>query len=285
MNKFIRKISGNNLFKSLTWFDFMTFGILSLIILSASLFFYRKGEFVTIRVKVTDQNVLYAWNNPQNWYANRFQVGYIEKNTLGEVISEIIGVDSFNVESKNKAVYLDLRVKAVYDSRTKLYSARGKQLVFGTPVRFNFSEITFDGIVVEFPNSEFQKDLNVKNSKVSALVRGFKTDGKLIESVEPQVLEKLRVGDKIVSSNGTVLVEIIDVKTYPAQRTIQNERGDLLLRYDPIYKDALITLNFLTKEFNGESYIFDDIPLRVGDEIPLVFKDLVVEPVIVDILP
>jgi len=266
--------------KKLTYFDIALIILLATLFLGFFFFFYRKAEYVNILVKVTDQEVLYARTLPAVWYANQFVVGDIERDALGRVISEIVGIERFNVKSDKKAVYLDLRVRATYDTRTKLYSARGRPLIFGTPVRFNFSKVTFDGIVTEFPNSEAQGDLEVTNTKMTALLRGIKP-----KETEPAVLEAVKVGDKIYDSNGNVLAEVLDLEIRPAERVTQTSWGELLLRYDPLYKDALFTLNVRTKILDNEAFMFDNLPLKIGEEVPLNFEDVSLFPVIIEILP
>lgn len=268
--------------KKLTYFDIGIIAIVVALGLGFFSFFYRKAEYVNIRVKVTDQDVLYVRTQPATWYANRFEVGDVERGALGREISRIVGVETFNVTSRRKAVYLNLRVRATYDTRTKLYSARGKPLIFGTPVRFNFSKVTFDGIVTDFPNSEYQKNLQVKETKVVALSRGFKP-----EEIpgEPLIFESVKRGDKVVDSNGNILAEVLDVVIRPAERVTQTDRGELLLRRDPLYKDSLFTLKIRTKIFDNEPFMFDNIPLKIGEVVPLNFAHVSLFPVIIEIIP
>jgi len=268
------------LLRKISVFDFVLLCIGVFLFFGFFFFFYRKAEYVNIRVKVTDQDVLYAKTQPETWYANRFEAGDVERDTLGRVISEIVGVERFNVKSNLKAVYLDLKVRATYDTRTKLYSARGKPLIFGTPVRFNFSTITFDGIVTEFPNSEYQKNLRVENMKVVVLQRGIQPDR---STVEPTTIQSIKKGDKIYNSRGEVLAEVLEVKIRQAERTVETDRGELLLRYDPIYKDGIYTLNIRTRVFNDELFVFDNIPVKLGEVLPLNFPDVSLFPVIVEI--
>ena len=269
------------LLQSLTYFDIGVILVLALLSIAFFSFFYRKAEYVNIRVKVTDKEVLYAWSQPQNWYAERFEIGDVEKDALGRVISEIVGIERFNVDSQRKAVYLDLKVRAVYDSRSKLYSARGKKLNFGTPIRFDFSKITFDGIVTEFPNSEYQKNLVIRDLKVVAKLRGISQNSAW--TVEPEVVESIKKGDIIKDSNRVVLAEVLDSKVMPAEHITQTDRGELMLRYDPVFKDGIFTLRIRTKFYNGEPYVFDNVPLRIGEGLPLNFGHTSVFPVIVDI--
>jgi len=269
-----------NFFKNLTWFDYSMLFIVFTLFSISFIFFYRKGEQITIRVKVTDQEILYAENYPQNWFANRFKVGDVEKDALGRVVSEVVNVETFSIDNKRKAVYLDLAVKATYDSRSKLYSTKGKSLVFGVPLRFNLSGIVFDAIITEFPDSKYQENLEITDKIATVIIRGAEEAKK---AVEPRVVGSLKKGDRIVDSNGNVLAEITDVKITPAERVVRTDRGDLLLRLDPLYKDALVTLKVRTKIFNNEEYIFDDFPLRVGELLPLSFNQVFVESTIVEI--
>lgn len=271
------------LLRKISVFDFVLLCIGVFLFFGFFFFFYRKAEYVNIRVKVTDQDVLYAKTQPETWYANRFEVGDVERDTLGRVISEIVGVERFNVTSRLKAVYLDLKVRATYDTRTKLYSARGKPLIFGTPVRFNFSTITFDGIVTEFPKSEYQKNLRVENMKVVVLQRWIRTDGVTGVTVEPTTIQSIKKGDKIYNSRGEVLAEVLEVKIRQAERTVETDKGELLLRYDPIYKDGIYTLNIRARVFNDEPFVFDNIPVKLGEVLPLNFPDVSLFPVIVEI--
>jgi len=271
------------LLRKISVFDFVLLCIGVFLFFGFFFFFYRKAEYVNIRVKVTDQDVLYAKTQPETWYANRFEVGDVERDTLGRVISEIVGVERFNVTSRLKAVYLDLKVRATYDTRTKLYSARGKPLIFGTPVRFNFSTITFDGIVTEFPKSEYQKNLRVENMKVVVLQRWIRPDGVTGVTVEPTTIQSIKKGDKIYNSSGEVLAEVLEVKIRQAERTVETDKGELLLRYDPIYKDGIYTLNIRARVFNDEPFVFDNIPVKLGEVLPLNFPDVSLFPVIVEI--
>jgi hypothetical protein len=236
-------------------------------------FFYRKSEFITIRVKVTDQDVLYAATVPQNWYAERFEVGDVELDAAGRKIAEITNVYRYNVGADKQAVYLDLSVKATYDTRSKTYSARGKTIRFGAPMRFNLSKITFDGLVTEFPGSDQNQTVETGSVTIKVLGRG----------VEPYLATSFAVGDTMLDSNNTILAEITRVEIVPAERVTSNTAGDLLLRRDPLYKDVYIEVKLKTKTVNGVTYIFDDIPLKIGETVGINLKQVSLAPQIVEI--
>lgn len=268
-----------NILKKITNFDKIVISVFVILLLVIFSFFYRKSEYVDIRVRVTDQDILYSLNNPQNWYANRFSKGDVERDILGKVMAEIKNVEIYSVDNFTKATYLDITVKATYDTRTKLYSARGKKLVFGTPVRFSLSGVSFDGVVTEPPNSEFHKDEVVSKRKINVLVRGVNEDGR--EFIEPQVLASLKVGDQINDSQGNTKAKIDKITLTPAERVVQDDKANLFLRYDPLYKDAHIVLEVVAKNRGGDSYIFNDFPLRLGSKVALAFGKTFVQAVIV----
>lgn len=246
----------------ITFFDIGLGAIILLLALSGYFFFKRDVEYITIRVKVTDREILYANTQPADWYASRFEIGDAERDALGRTIAEIVNVESFSVGTNKKAVYVDLRIKAVYDKRAKTYSSRGKTVAFGTTMRFYLSKVTFDGIVTEFPHSESQRNYRVTTSTVTVVARGL----------EPAVAAGIKKGDKIQDSNGTLIADVLEVNVKPAERITTTVNGDLLLRFDPLYKDLLLTVAMRTKLFHGEAYVFDNVPLKVGVAIPLSFK-------------
>lgn len=262
------------IFKKLSLFDIALISLVVILLLGFFFFFFRRPRYIQVRVKVTDQDVLYASTQPQTWYANRFEVGDVERDALGRIITEITGLESFNVSSVHKAVYLDLRLRATYDTRTNLYSVKGKNLVFGTPLRFNFSKIIFDGIVTEFPGSEHLKDYKVGTAEVMVHAG----------SIEPWIATAVKKGDKIYDSNGVLLAEVMETVVTPALVVTTDDRGDLLIRYDPIAKDLLMKVKIKSITWKGERFVFDNWPLKVSEQLPLNFEHISISPVIIEIV-
>lgn len=260
----------------ITYFDFF-FGIVFLVaIIVIFLLFYRKTEYVNIRVKITDQDVLYAYTDAQTWYANRFEAGDKEMDELGGVISQVTSVETFNTSINTKAVYLNMRIKAVYDKRTKLYSAKGINLVFGNTIKFNFPNVAFNALITESPSTINQNGLTIEERRITVLIRGP-------DNVEPKLLEKIKKGDTITDSNGNTLAKVEDITLRPGQRITQTSRGDLLLKQDPYFKDAIINLSVRVKKYKGDSFIFDTTPLKLGSAVPLNFSYETIFPIIIDI--
>ena len=260
-------------------------------------FFYRETEKITIRVKVTDRDVIYARTQPLSWFANRFQVGDVEKDSLGRISAEIINVESFETSKPDesglsyfsnfstitrKVVYVDILTKAVYDSRTQTHSIKGANLAFGAPVRFNFSNIQFDGIVTEVNNNQ---DLyETKTVKVESKLLQPSREYSDIYGVLPEIANAVKVGDKILDSNANVLARIEEVKVTPAKRTVITDSGQAREILDPVLRDVTYTIHLRTKVFQNEYYVFDDIPVKIGSVLPLNFHHISVFPTITKLL-
>jgi hypothetical protein len=283
--KLIKKIK-----KNIHVLDIVIGAFFIIIAISLLLLFHRKNEYVDIRVRVTDQDVLYANNNPRTWYANQFEVGDVERDELGGIVGKITGVETFNISEDSKVVYLDISLRAVYNKRSQLYSAQGTNLIFGNTLRLNFSKTFFNSLITEAPDRSNQNDYSEEQKTIVVIERGVTngndTDVNSLQSqanIEPQVLSKIKSGDVITDSNGRVLAEVKDIVITPALRITQNDRGDLLSKLDPYYKDATITLNILVKKYKSDEFIFDIIPLKIGSKVPLNFSYESIWPTLIEV--
>ena len=242
--------------------------ILILITLSVGMgfyfFFYRQSQTITVSVQVTDQDVLYTQTQPRTFYASMFQVGDTEYDALGKPVAVITRVDSFDADATHKTVFLRLTVKSTYDSRTKSYYLRGQKIVYGAPIQFTLSKIIFNGIVIDFPNLTAQKDIKIGSAVVTILSR----------VIEPTIATSVVPGDQIIDSNRTVLAQVIDNTVLPAEKVTLTSSGDLLLRYDPLYKDSILTVRLRTTTVGDNTFVFYTIPLKIGQVLPLQFHNV-----------
>jgi hypothetical protein len=260
--------------------------IIAILIASLGLlfFFFRSGQTITIRVKVTDKDVLYSKNNPSPWFAERFQEGDVEYDSLGKVISKILRVDKLDMSESQynlqENVYLTIQTKATYDTRTKSYSLKNQKLVFGSPVRFIFSKVQFDGIVTdveEIPHFYTSKTLTVDASFRDASRSYADTYG-----VPDYIASALKEGDEIRDSNGEVIVKILKINKGPARRTITNGR-QIINAFDPNLYDVSYTLQIKTKLIDQQPYYSDTIPIKIGNVLHLNFNNVYVWPTITKI--
>ena len=271
--------------KPLTLVDYLGIGVITVLSLALFFFFLRKTVLVDIRVKVTNQDVLYAYTNPGFLYADRFFVGDVERDALGRVTAKIKKVRKYNQEKSSKVVYLDLLVRAAYDKKAGLYYVKGKPLIFGSPIRFNFSTVIFDGLVTELPEPYRKSFYETSEYTVVVLIKGVTTsvnsEGVLISgTVEPEVIQSRKRGDKITDSDSQSLVEVLENTITPSTHLITNGRGQAVSVNDPKYVDGLITLKVQAKVAGDEVYVLDDISLKINQTLPLIFNHVSIYPTI-----
>ena len=126
-----------------------------------------------------------------------------------------------------------------------------------------------------------QKNDDAKYVTVVARDRGIDTI--LDKTVEPEVYQSIKKGDRIYNSNKTLLAEVLEVSLVPAVRVTQTNMGILTLQQDPLYNNIVLTLSVRTNTINGELYMFDTQPLKIGERIPLNFSHALIAPVIIKI--
>ena len=259
--------------KKINPFDMFMIIVSISILVGFFFFFYRRAEYITIRVKVTNQEVLYATMLPKNSYARHFSKGDVERDAVGRIITEVLDVESYPVNQENHVVYLSLKVRSTYDTRTQTYSARGKTLMYGTPIRFNLNSVTFDGFVTQVPNTSVSHKKKVM--RVQAVSR----------YMEPSISEAVKAGDTIINSRNEVLIKITNVRIEPAMQITTNVSGDLLERKNPYFKDIYVDMEVLVDEFNNNDIIMlDEIKFQVGAVIPFSNNDYTIYPMIEKIL-
>lgn len=256
------------------------------IILLGFFYLYFKREIVSImiRVRVVEDSVAYGGTLANDQSATAFVVGDTEKDELGRTISEITRVDSYRMTPDQEAIYLDIKTQATYSPRKGTYTLRGEDISYGQILPFSFSKAQFRGVIVDVPG--LQGALHIKNgtSLVKAQYTQDLIDPSYGEGVPEFVATALKQGDLITNSRGEVLAKILDVTITPAKRTVETAVGQVLIVDDPELKDVYYTIQLSTKRVNGNTYMFDYIPVSIGEKIPLYTSKITVWPTITEIL-
>lgn len=265
-------------------FHFIDLLVLSIGIFAVAgfyIFFKRTVDFIPIRLKITDENALYAESSPGNEYALAFKEGDEERDELGQVVSKIIEVDSYATGDKSRVVYVTVLVKAVYNPRKGVYTLNGKKIVFGQSIILNFSKVFVKGLVVDFPG--YMDDLNVekKTIKVKAKIRDESRSFSDTYGIPDYYFKPLKVGDSIFLDKETG-VKITQISAKPADRVVVSGYRAVSIK-DPVLFDVTIDLEMNVKKIKGVYYIFDFIPIKVGSVIPLSFPEVNIYPTITEI--
>lgn len=254
-----------------------------IVVLSAGYFmFKRKVEPIIMRVKITDDNALYAKTLPGEEFANSFIVGDTEKDEAGRVVSEITSVDAYKVKSDQTVVYLNIKTNAVYNPNNNTYTIQGKNVAFGETFLFSLSKVKFRGLVVDFPGFRDQGVVKQTKTIVLAQLRDSSRFYSDTYGVAPYLANAVKKNDAVTNSKREVLLKVLDVSVKPAMRTITNN-ARTYQALDPELKDVFYTIELTTKQLNGQVYMFDYQPVIIGALVPINLPTVSVFPTIIEI--
>ena len=76
-------------------------------------------------------------------------------------------------------------------------------------------------------------------------------------------------GDMVKDDQGNIIVKIIDKKVENAKRLVITSDGRSVIQTNPLRRDVYLTLEVNAIKIGDRYYIFDDVPLLVGEKIPI----------------
>lgn len=268
-------------FTKIQLFDIL---VVSLAIILGVTFFVlsiRKGTYLTITVKVGDENI--SWPSPGTppWYLSQLTKGMVEKDLLGKTQVEIINIFYYPIEPNKKVAFLTLKIKAIYSKTTSSYVFNSKPVVVGNTIRVKPGNILIEGIITHIEGikeKRVEKKLKVETRVVNDSPAYPNTSG-----IYPFLVEAVHVGDEIKDPNGKTIIKILEKKVENAQRIVVTDSGKTFLVSDPLKKDLYLTLEVNATKFAEDYFIFDTTGLVVGSVIPLQFKNVILWPTITKI--
>jgi len=273
--------------KSIDLFDAVL--IFSIVLIGGFLafFFLKRAKYVEVEVKITNQNILYAKDNPPSWFTEYFKPGIIAKDSLGRKRAEIKKVFRYDTKPEQKAIYLTLEVKTDYTKGEDKYSYEGKPLIIGAPILLEFPNILAEGLVTRMQDG--QDNRQTKEMLIETQLLFYEENAQSTHGVLPFIPEAIRVGDEVGDSLGNTLISIIDKRVESAKRTVVDAFGNVFIRQDPLRKDVYLTLKLKVYEVKNsinekEYYLFDDVRVKVGNIIPLHLNDISIYPTVTKII-
>lgn len=256
------------LYTKITVFDWVFIGLALLAVLGFYLFFRRDVVTIAVTFKVANDNVFFPAEPPRDEYALGYMVGDSEKDELGRTEAQIVSIESYKTGPNGQVVYLTIKLKALYNPRTKQYSLKGKNIIFGEYFDFSFQKAHIRALVVDFPG--FRDPSTIKKTKtiVKTQIRDSSRSFSDTYGIPDYVANAISVGDTVKDSKGNVLAKILDMQVLPAKRMVVSNTGQPFMVNDPYLKDVYCTIELSTQEIGGYVYMFDYLVVAVGNYIP-----------------
>lgn len=260
------------LIRSLKSFKFGLFEIIVLcffilLALSAYFFLFRTRKELTVIVKTSEESIIrHPWENDillnsTIWLNNLFHPGMKEKDTLGKPVAELLGVRKYDTRPESPSVYLTLKLKAVYTLGTKIHTFKGKNVLVGSTIQLVLDEVFVEGIIVKINND---KQAPTRKLLLRATLANPESGGVL-----PYYADGIPEGAQVQDSNGKVILTIVKKELEPAKKLVNTAQGEINLATDPLRKDVFLTLEVLGSKVDNRYYFFDNIPILVGESVPI----------------
>lgn len=268
--------------KHFTLFDVVAAICILCIVLYVLIFFSKKDSWISIEVKVS----AYPTNSagqldgaPNFWLSKNIKPGDSQFNSLGRKIATIEKVKRWG-DLVNET-WITVKINAHKD-KTNTIRFNYQDVAIGSPIKFQFSEYSLQGIVTHIDKV---KDERIKEEKVvKARLIDWTNKSTETMGIFPWVASVVHKGDIMTTLNGDVVAEITSVEIQDADRTIVTADGQMFVGKDPSRKDVYITIKISTTKVEQTNFFLEDYPVKVDADIPLYFPTYKIIPRIIEIL-
>jgi hypothetical protein len=269
------------IFNQTSVFDKIFVVVVFLVLAFLAYAFFRKSTYITVTVKVGEENVTWArWS--REWFSQYFYPGMKERDGLGRTTAEVLSVRSYDNAKKDetpmKAVFLTVKVKAVYSKSSDTYSYKGLPILVGATMKMYLDDVLTEGLVVGVQGLKDPR--RQANITVEAILKDENQTYLGTSGEDTYVADAIKVGQKVFDDQGNVLIEILDKKVTNAKQTTTTNTGALVVTENPLKKDVVLKLKINAIELNGRYFLFDDRPILIGYDVPINTPDYSIFPLV-----
>lgn len=210
--------------------DFLFLLLLIPIVIFALFYFRREKEEVFIDLTYSRTN----WNTylepPEYWKVDDINVGDAVYNGLGEEIATITDVEK-NVWAggTRTSIELQLKMKVIFDARTRKYVLDGIPLLIGQKMPVNLGNSKFEGEIKNIYKDENQRYDGYTKAKATLRLKY-----RFIEAWHAEALKNFEQRN----SKGDVLVKVVSTNIQPSEIMVPTDDGQAVRSYHPFKKDV-----------------------------------------------
>jgi len=255
------------------------------------LFLFQPKHFVTVRVRITDRDIVWTSGSPPSWFAYQFRSGMKEKDFIGRATAEVTDVyfyDSLNIMDpalSRKTVNLTVRLRANYNRITGEYKYKGSVVTAGEIIKLYLGAAYVNGLIVYSDTQQNPLEIVYPVIRVLVKEKSINQSGGVLDytGVDEFVSDALNVKDSVFGSGQEQTATIIEKAVVPAQMTTTDNLGIPHVYPHPTKKDVYLTLRVKAVKLGSELYFLDDFLLKVHSVIPLNFPKISVAADIISI--
>lgn len=264
--------------KNLTWIDVAGICIFLGILTVAFFFFLRKSEYAYITLRVSQTDTLNTYTDmPATWYIAKIQPGLKETDGLGQENVLVQRVRRFKSNDLNQDMYVDLKVKSVFNARTGQYSYNGSTLLIGSFQSFKLQSVLLSGVVVNVQSSDIEPE--TKTFLLKGFLNPAVNDDQLglantiTDGVRNYLAEPIRKGLTVTDADGQNIAEIISVEKRPAKRQFVFQR-EFISVPDPERQHVEMTVKVKATKVIDAFYYKNEAPILINSILYLPFQQV-----------
>lgn len=235
-------------------------------VFTVGFFFLRRGETIDVVVRASERDAGYTpWSSEISlWYANSLRVGAAQYDSLGKKTIEVIDKKIYPTGQDYRVVDITLRLRAVFNKRTKQYLYGGDRILIGATQKFQLGPYVIRGLVRDINNTaQYETKTYIVRGYLSPLQNNISVYGwggsfsgtPNTTGVPTYLAGSIAVGEKVHDSKGRAVATVISAETKPAVFVLANT-----LPYRVI--DERNSEVYLVLQLEGE--IIGDKPLYLG---------------------
>lgn len=278
-------INIKTIIKNLTFFDKLIITLAVLGIIFFAYIFFRKSSYLTVTIKVGEENILYGpWLaniGTRVWFNQLFYEGMTEVDGIGRTKAEVLYIHSYDKLPSRKAVYMTIKLKVVYNRASNQFTFKGNKVLIGTPIRLELDSLLVEGLVthIEGVDDPREKVTLIIEAQVREETPTFpETSG-----TREYVAQAIKSTEEVKDDQGNIIIKFLDTKVENAKKIVTTSDGRVIVQTNPLRKDVYLTLQVEAIKIHNRYFLFDDIPLLIGHGIPINSPTLSIWPEVTEI--
>lgn len=265
--------------KTLDWFIvFVVAGIITFLIATS----LNRDRWITIEFKVSvNPDFPYAAETPPYWIVEKIKPGDVQYDNLGQENLKVLSVNNWGYQFLE--TWVTASVKTKYKAKQKQYTYQYLPLEIGKFIDITINGTGIHGIVTAiqgFSDIRPRYSVTVK----TRLIGNDLTSSAGTRGVDIWIADAVDKGNAMKDATGKTVAEILDKAVEPAKRIVTTNDGRVFVTEDPLKKDVYLTVKLnVTK--HGDTYLFlEDRPIKIGYGFPIYLNNILISPVITEIL-
>ncbi len=220
----------------------------------------QKDTYITVELFASGGE--WWWNNPQPpyWLTDPIQPGAKEFDAQGNVLAEVLDVRKFE-SGERKMLWIKAKLKVTPANKAKQYRFRREPIQIGSLVYIAPNNIKI------YTNVMWVEGTPETRTEEQHIVTLKEYD------VIPWHADAIKVGDTMKDDDGKVLVEVLEKNSVPAEMITTDDRGNVLVRSNPLRRDITLKLKMTTVKSRNRNYFSYFQPIKIGFYIWIPFEN------------